>query len=61
MNCCNQGAEGIGNLRKLAAGLPKQTAPEEATPDVVEKNEDDGVPGMYMFSCNILSWQYNCL
>merc|ERR1712096_416532 len=38
------GAEGIGNLRKLAAGLPKQTAPEEATPDVVEKNEDDGVP-----------------
>merc|ERR1719376_1820765 len=38
------GAEGIGNLRKLADRLPKQTA--QVAAEVVEKCEDDGVPDL---------------
>merc|ERR1719376_892735 len=38
------GAEGIGNLRKLADRLPKQTA--QVAAEVVEKSEDDGVPDL---------------
>jgi len=38
------GAEGIGNLRKLADRLPKQT-PQVAN-EAVEKSEDDGVPDL---------------
>merc|ERR1719318_382799 len=38
------GAEGIGNLRKLADRLPKQTA--QVAAENVEKSEDDGVPDL---------------
>jgi len=40
------GAEGIGNLRKLADRLPKQTPQVANEAEAVEKSEDDGVPDL---------------
>ena len=42
-----QGAEGIGNLRKLADRLPKQAPQVANEAEAVEKSEDDGVPGLF--------------